>query len=165
MSISTIKATLQQQLKLYEELLELENSKKDLILINDVVQLNVVTQKEKLLTAQAENLEQGRMLMTARYFIDNGFRDRSGLLSDLIKLITNSDDKLYLLQLHEDLTKVLSELKFVNDSNQQLIRQSLDFINFSIELMVDDPNEDLVYRHPMKQLGNNKNNKLFDSRA
>lgn len=165
MSISHIVATLEKQFKLYEQLLELEVSKKALIMQNSIVQLNSVTQKEKLLTAQAESLEQSRILMTARYFIDNGFRNRSGILSDLIKLVSNAEDKQHLMHLHETLTKVLKELKHVNDLNQQLVKQSLDFINFSIDLMVEDPNEELVYQHPMKQLSGNRSNRIFDNRA
>lgn len=165
MSISHIIDTLQQQLKLYEQLLEMEAGKKALIMQNNIVQLNVVTQKERLLTAEAESLEQNRMLMTARYFIDAGFRSRSGLLSDLIKLLSNSEDKQLLMGLQGTLTGVLLELKQINRLNQQLIQQSLDFINFSIDLMVEDPNEDLLYQHPMKQFAGNRNNRIFDSRA
>lgn len=165
MSISNIIDTLQQQLKLYEQLLEMEVSKKPLILQNDIVQLNVVTQKEKLLTAQADGLEQNRLLQTARYIKDMGFRYRTGILSDLIKLVSNPSQKQQLMYLHETLTKVLLKLKQVNDLNQQLIQQSLDFINFSINLMIEDPNEDLVYQHPMNQAYVNKRNTLFDSRA
>lgn len=165
MSIAKIIDTLQQQHKLYQQLLELEVSKKPLILVNDVVQLNVVTQKEKILTGQAELLEQNRMLMTARYFIDIGFRYRSGLLSDLIKSVSNSEEKQMLMDMHDTLTGVLLELKQVNSLNQQLIQQSLEFIDFSIDLMMDDPNEDVTYQHPMNQMSGYKRKMMYDSRA
>lgn len=165
MSISTIIDTLQKQLSLYEKLLECEESKKPLILKNEIVQLNVITQKEKLLTAQADELETSRLLMTARYFKEIGFRNRSGVLSDLIKSVNKPDEKRQLLELHERLTSILKQLKQVNEANQQLIKQSLDFINFSINLMIEDPNEDMVYQHPQQQMYGNKRNTWFDSKA
>lgn len=165
MSISTIVDTLQQQLELYKRILEMENSKKPLILQNDVVHLNVITQKEKLLTVKAEELEYNRNLITARYFKDGGFRYRSGLLSALIQAVSNPEEKQQLTKLHGELTFVLQELKQVNGLNQQLIEQSLAFINFSIDLMTDDPNEDVVYRHPMNNTSNNKRFRMFDNRV
>lgn len=165
MSISKITEILEQQLNLYGRLLACEESKTDLIMKNEIVQLNVVTQKEKLLTAQADELETVRLLTTARYFKEIGFRMRSGVLSDLIRSVNNPEEKQQLTRLYEELTDMLKRLKQVNEANQQLIQQSLDFINFSIGLMVEDPNEDVVYQHPMNQIAANKRNTWFDSKA
>ncbi|MGO4547483.1 flagellar protein FlgN [Paenibacillus sp. 2TAB23] len=165
MSVSQIIDTLQQQHKLYEQLLDIELKKKALIMNNEVLALNVLTQKEKLLAANAEKLEQQRVLLTVRYIKEIGFRIRSGVLSELIKAVTNPYEKEELTLMHGKLTSVLTDLKHANDLNQQLIQQSLDFLDFSIGLMVDDPNEDLVYKHPMHQQGGTRRNKMFDSRA
>ncbi|MFD0590657.1 flagellar protein FlgN [Paenibacillus sp. GCM10027627] len=165
MSIAKITELLEKQLALYGKLLECEESKKDLIIKNEIVQLNVVTQKEKLLTAQAEELETNRLLATARYFKDIGFRTRSGVLSDLIKSVNNPEEKQQLTRLYDELTSLLKKLKHINEANQQLIQQSLDFINFSIDLMMEDPNEDVVYQHPMNQSYGNKRKTWYDSRA
>jgi len=163
MSIAQIVETLQQQLSMYNKLLTLENDKTPLIKSNDIIGLNVLTQKEKLLLEQADKLEQVRNLLTSRYFKEIGFRYRSGILSDLIKSVSNPEDKEQLSALHHDLTSTLNELKKVNELNQKLIQQSLDFINFSINLMIDDPNEDVTYQHPMNQLGN-KRGSFYDSK-
>ncbi|WP_138753701.1 flagellar protein FlgN [Paenibacillus sinopodophylli] len=165
MSVSQIVDTLQQQYRLYEQLLDIELKKKALIMKNDVLTLNVLTQKEKLLAANAEKLEQQRVLLTVRYIKEIGFRIRSGVLSELIKAVTNPNEKEELIHMHGKLTSLLTQLKHANDLNQQLIQQSLDYLDFSIGLMVDDPNEDLVYRHPMNQQAGNRSNKIFDSRA
>lgn len=164
MSIVQIMDTLRQQQDLYKELLALEQGKKPLIVGNDILGLNVLTQKEKLLLANADKLEATRNLLTSRYFKEIGFRYRSGILSDLIKSVSNPDEKEELTRLHTELTGLLNELKHVNDLNQKLIQQSLDFINFSINLMIDsDPNEDVVYQHPMNQPGNRS--RMYDSRG
>lgn len=165
MSISLIITTLQQQLILYETLLEMEKSKKQLIIDNEVLPLNVLTQKEKLLVAKVEQLELVRSQLTLRYFKDIGFRFRTGILSVMIQSVSNQEDKAQLLQLHGQLNALLSELKQVNALNQQLINQSLAYLDFSISLMVEDPSQDMVYQHPMNQLSGNKRNGIFDSRA
>ncbi|MFD0957911.1 flagellar protein FlgN [Paenibacillus chungangensis] len=165
MSIAAIVTIMEQQLALYEKLLVIEEDKKRMIMGNEVVQLNVLTQKERLLVAKTEELETQRLLETARYFKNIGFRNRSGLLSDLIKSVHVPLEKQQLIQLYEQLTGILAKLKHVNEANQLLIQQSLDFINFSIGLMVEDPNEDVVYKHPMNQLNGSKRMTMFDSRA
>ncbi|MFF2092610.1 flagellar protein FlgN [Paenibacillus sp. NPDC058174] len=165
MSVQPIIEILQAQLALYGTLLEIEKSKKPLIMSNDFLQLNVVTQKEKLLVAQAEELESNRSLITLRYFKDIGFRYRVSLLSEVIKSVSELEPKQKLMQLHEQLTDILKELQQINELNQQLIQQSIAFIDFSIDLMVEDPSEDVVYQHPMNQIGNYKRSGLFDSRG
>ncbi|GKU76826.1 flagellar protein FlgN [Paenibacillus sp. L3-i20] len=165
MSISNITDILQQQLKLYGRLLECEEMKKEMIINNQVVELNVLTQKQKLLTAKADELETSRLLATAKYFRDSGLRTRSGILSDLIKSVYNPDEKQQLTRLYDDLSALLKRLKQTNEVNQQLIQQSLDFINFSIGLMIEDPNEDMTYQHPMNGISANKRNTWYDSKA
>ncbi|GBG07190.1 hypothetical protein PAT3040_01738 [Paenibacillus agaridevorans] len=164
MSMTGMIEILQKQLNLYERLLVCEEEKKPLILANEVVKLNVLTQKEKLLTAQVDELETNRLLMTARHFKELGFRNRSGILSDLIKSVNHPEEKRQLMEMHESLTRVLTRLKQINEENQMLIQQSLDFVNFSISLMVEDPNEDVTYQHPMSTNYGNKRN-WYDSRA
>ncbi|WP_338553387.1 flagellar protein FlgN [Paenibacillus sp. KS-LC4] len=165
MSLELIADTLQQQLKLYRTLLEIEQSKKDMIIQNDVLQLNVHTQKQKLLVAKAEELERMRTQLTSRYFKDIGFRIRSGILAELIRSVTDPVIKSQLMEMHGQLNTVLAQLKEASTLNQQLIKQSLSFLDFSISLMMDDPNEDLVYQHPMNQYPGSKRNGLFDSKA
>jgi len=46
-----------------------------------------------------------------------------------------------------------------------LIRQSLAFIEYSIELLVGNPSEDIVYQHPQKNHGTGGRNGVFDRRA
>ncbi|MGO4370619.1 flagellar protein FlgN [Paenibacillus sp. 2TAB19] len=166
MSTNAIVQLLQQQHELYGRLLELEQCKKPFILANDVVQLNVVTQKEKLLITSADELEKKRVFETARYYKDMGFRFRSGVMTELIKSVSNAEEKQELIKIQQELAGLLQQLKQVNDLNQQLIQQSLSFINFSIDLMQENPTEDVTYQHPMgQQYHNNKRNTWFDSRA
>lgn len=165
MSVAQIVDTLQQQYKLYESLLEMEKSKKDLIIKNEVLPLNVLTQKEKLLVAKVEELERIRTQLTSRYFRDIGFRIRTSILSELIRAISNLEEKEQLTTLHKQLTGILAELKLVNALNQQLINQSLSYLDFSINLLVEDPNEDVTYQHPMSRMQGNRRNGLFDNRA
>ncbi|MUT65020.1 flagellar protein FlgN [Paenibacillus sp. NEAU-GSW1] len=165
MSIPQIIDTLEQQYKLYESLLEMEKSKKDLIIKNEVLQLNVLTQKEKLLVAKLEELEKVRSQLTFRYFRDIGFRIRTSILSEMIRSVTNPKEKEQLLELHGKLTAILAEMKHVNALNQQLINQSLAYLDFSINLMVEDPNQDYTYQHPMNNVYGSKRNGLFDNRA
>jgi len=165
MSLTDIMQTLEQQTGLYEQLLNTAKEKTPVLIHNEVEQLNGLVQRERKLIAEAEKLEQARILHTHRYFSSLGYISRMNTLRELIRAVNQPEEKQQLLNKQQELQAVLGELKRNNDLNQQLIQQSLAFINYSIDLVVDDPTEDLVYQHPQKGQAGNSRNGIFDTRA
>lgn len=148
MSVQVIIEILQKQSEVYEQLLELANQKTPVLVRNDVQQLNAILQQERKLIKRSEELEVSRMQHTNIFFANMRSHYRLGKLSDLIKAVTHADDKVTLSRYHGILTELLDELKRKNDKNQQLIQESLSFLDFSIELLTDDPSDDYTYKHP-----------------
>jgi flagellar biosynthesis/type III secretory pathway chaperone len=112
--------------------------------------LNAITLKERKLVQLAAALEQQRILQTSAYFMTFGISlVRAGKISDVIRTVANPADKRTLTELRHELSSLLGELKRVNDHNEQLIAQSLQMIRFSIDLLTENPSEDLIYQHPM----------------
>jgi flagellar biosynthesis/type III secretory pathway chaperone len=139
---------LQKQSEVYEQLNNLADEKTPVLVRNDVQQLNAIMLQERKLVKRAEELEVSRMQHTNIYFANMRSHYRLGKLSDLIKAVSNADDKVALNQYHRLLTDLLGDLKKKNDLNQQLIEQSLTFLDFSMQLLVDDPSDDYTYKHP-----------------
>lgn len=164
--VESIVETLEKQAVLYSQLLELAKQKTPLLVKNEVEQLNAIMQKEKKLLKQVEELEQVRMQISGQFFTSLGLlRYRGGRLSEMIRTVTSAQDKQKLTELHGQLTALLSELQKVNQLNQQLIEQSLKFIDYSIDLMIEDPNEDITYQHPRSPGYGNARSGLFDTRG
>ncbi|CAM3693098.1 flagellar protein FlgN [Cohnella lubricantis] len=164
MTVNRIIETLRSQAGLYEQLLAAEREKTEALIHNKVDQLNAIVQKERKLAKQAEELEQLRIEETQGFFAAQGLHGFVGQMSDLARAVHNPDDKGAILSLQDRLSELLGELKRTNEQNQLLTRQALDFIRFSVDLMVENPNEGLVYEHPMNQSNKRYGSGLFDSR-
>ncbi|REE84478.1 FlgN protein [Paenibacillus taihuensis] len=152
MNVETIIATLEQQADVYRQLLDLAKEKTPYLVHNQVEHLNLALQQERKLVKAAEELEQQRMRLCGQYFTGLGMlRYKGGKISEMIRTVTSPRDKQQLTDLHNTLTSLLDDLQRVSQMNQQLIMQSLKFIDYSIDLMMDDPNSDVVYQHPHSQ--------------
>lgn len=164
LTVQHIIAILEQQVELYQSMLALENDKVQVIVHNDVEQLNAIVMKERQLIKRADELEQLRITETINHFAAIGFRKRIGMMSDLIKSVYVHEEKRALVQLQDQLVKLLRELQRVNALNQQLAQQSIEYIRYSVDLLVDDPNDGVVYEHPMQSAGKRSNVGMFQSR-
>ncbi|PWW08359.1 FlgN protein [Paenibacillus cellulosilyticus] len=149
MSVQVIIEILQKQSEVYERLIQLADEKTPMLVRNDVQQLNAIMLQERKLVKRAEELEVSRFTHTNIFFSNMRSHYRLGKLSDLIKAVTNADEKVALTQYHRLLTDLLAELKRKNELNQQLIQQSLSFLDYSIGLLVEDPSENYIYKNPM----------------
>jgi flagellar biosynthesis/type III secretory pathway chaperone len=165
MAVQDIVRILDEQAELYNQLLDSANEKTPVLVKGDVEQLNVILQKERKLIARAEQLEQQRILETHRHFVSLGYISRLNTLREVIQSVNQPELKQKLIEQQRELTKLLEELRRVNELNQQLIRQALAFIDYSIGLAVDDPAEDIVYQHPQKTNASGGRNGIFDTRA
>lgn len=165
MTVADIVQTLDEQMELYGQLLETANEKTPVLVQNEVDKLNGILQKERKLIAKAEQLEQTRILQTHRHFASLGYVSRMNTLRELIQSVHQPELKQRLMERQHSLSTVLDELRRCNELNQKLIQQSLAFINYSIDLVIDDPAEDVVYQHPQKNNGSGGRNGIFDTRA
>jgi flagellar biosynthesis/type III secretory pathway chaperone len=165
MAVQDIVRILDEQAELYGQLLETANEKTPVLVKGDVDQLNAIVQKERKLIARAEQLEQQRILETHRHFVSLGYISRMNTLREVIQSVNQPELKQKLIDQQRALSGLLEELCRVNELNQQLIRQALAFIDYSIGLAVDDPAEDIVYQHPQKNPGGAGRTGIFDTRA
>ncbi|QAY67751.1 flagellar protein FlgN [Paenibacillus protaetiae] len=163
--VSEIIDILKQQADLYDTMLGLEKEKTPAIIRNDMNELNAITAKERKWTIEAQRLEQERLRLTAGIVVQNGLsRVRAGVLSNLIKVVTDAKEKQELTELHHRLRETLQELKLVNENNKQMMEMSLDFIRFSLDLLVEDPNENVVYQHPLNRTAPGPGMGIFNKR-
>jgi flagellar biosynthesis/type III secretory pathway chaperone len=165
MSIQPLITIMEQLLESHEILLELSREKTKELVSNNVNQLNLIVNKESKLVRHIGELDKQRFLEISKYLVSRGYNPNPQItVSDLIRLIFKAEEKQALLNAHNLLIAVLKSLRQVNESNKQLIQQSLSFIDYSIDLVMGPSEEDVVYQNPTQQKSD-KRTGIFDRRA
>src|SRR5690606_16752533 len=82
-------------------------------------------------------------------------------LSELAKHLPEKD-KAEVLQLKNKLEKIINEIKGINELNSSLIKQSLDYIDFNMNLMLSLENHGSTYESNASEKDLKKRSNLFD---
>ncbi len=125
---------LEKEKSIYEGILNLEREKTNILINNDVSKLTVMTKTESTLVLEISRLETSREEIVFRI---------SKLLNICMPILAISelknhlDDHLYnrIKLISSKIKALLSTIKNVNELNSKLIKNSLDHINFSINLV------------------------------
>lgn len=170
MSIKPVLDTLNALHEAHLTLLELGEAKKQTIIDNNIEALLEILNQESNWTKVIDQLEEERKegirLYIRQFTQTNGLRFvRLVSISELFQVVFDINEKRQLRELHEKFMGTLEELKRINTLNQQLTAQALQFIHFSYDLIVGDPNEDVVYQHPAQQQAGVSARRLFDTKA
>ncbi|MCP3794850.1 flagellar protein FlgN [Paenibacillus sp. CH40] len=147
-------------------LLELAKSKKKIVMENDMDSLVQHLNQESRLLKQVEQLEEARMEVSYELLRERGIKSQLNLtITELARLVFDPEDKNKLLSVQSRLSHTLSELKEINAINQKLIEQSLVFIDYSLDLLVGRPNQEMTYMHPDQKSNQLARPGLFDTKA
>ncbi|MBO8164280.1 MAG: flagellar protein FlgN [Brevibacillus sp.] len=139
---------LDQLVNLHKELYTLAAQKKEVLIKGDADALLGITKQETKLLRAVEQVEASRMEMVDQICAAKGLPLKGATLQELIKSVTSAEEKSRLQQYRGELIRIVSELRQANELNQQLLEQSLSFINHNLELLTDAPEEDYIYKHP-----------------
>ncbi|MCM3750190.1 flagellar protein FlgN [Paenibacillus pasadenensis] len=165
MTIQELIDTLEQQSGLYRELLELAAAKTPVLVKGDVNALSALLMKERKLAKQIEELEVRRQTLVNIHFSRLQLRLRSGKLSDLIRTVNQPEEKQRLAELQKELTQLLEDVRSRNEHNLALTKQSLEFIEFSLELTSEAPYDDYTYTHPQLSPAGHAKAGMFDRKG
>ncbi len=119
----------------YEKLLELSMRKASVIVARDIPALEKITDDEQDVVSAIGNLDAKRAQVTAD-IADVINRDVESLkLSVLIGLLGKQpDEQRRLSEIHDKLKNTVKHVRTVNESNRQLIDQSLEMVEFDINM-------------------------------
>lgn len=165
MSVQDVITQLQQLNTLHTQLLELGKKKKDIIIKNDIDALAKLIQEESKLAKQVAGSEQQWISAAKAVFVSYGIEPEPSLtVSDLLKLIKDEEERGALQQAQSELLVTMHELKQVNALNQQLIEQSLAFIDYTINILAGTT-DDVTYGKPSNPQQGHSYRGMFDARA
>ncbi|WP_342404953.1 flagellar protein FlgN [Brevibacillus sp. FSL K6-2834] len=148
-------------IELHKALQTLAVQKKEVLIKGDVDQLLAITTQEKKLIKAVSAAEDTRQSLVAQMFAEQGIHRDNGTLAELIKLTTSPEEKARLMKARDELTRIISELRKANELNQQLLEQSLSFVNMTLDLVTDSPEDDFFYGRTARSDGYRNHARTF----
>ena len=125
---------LNQTLQIYQALLQLSRKKREILIAADPQALEQVTKQEEMIIIAAGKLEKLRLPLIQELAAAVGMASDQTALSTLIKH-ADSQTAAKLTAISEQFTGITGELTQLNQLNEQLIKQSLNFINYNINVL------------------------------
>ncbi|WP_077214814.1 flagellar protein FlgN [Bacillus dakarensis] len=164
MSAQSIIQTLQKLTALYKSVNVLAKHKTEMIKTGNIQELNAVIADEKKHILALQKIEKDLLKKAKDYLIQLGVETNSITLSLCIEQSPKTD-RISMEKIKVDLEKEIKTLKQKNELNQQLLEQSLQFVNLSLDLL--SPNMDSFnYDRPntVQEYSDDKRS-IFDSKA
>lgn len=166
MSIQEVTQKLVQLNELHCSLLELGERKKQVLIDNQVDELSRIVNQESRLLKNVSECERQWLESMTFFLREKGCKPHPSItVGELAKFVFNAEEKDALLGAQERLMETIRKLQGLNALNQQLIEQSLAFINYSLDLVTGSPDQDAVYRNPAHQTHSSKRTGFFDFKA
>ncbi|KMY51851.1 flagellar protein FlgN [Peribacillus loiseleuriae] len=162
MSIVHITIALEKLIKLHQGLNERAAKKADIIKRSDMDALTALLNEEQKYVKAIEMIERERIAAVGKFLQEGNSEMTKATLTDIIELVDISE-KQELERLRAVLMSEATALKEANTLNQQLIYQSLQFVNLSLDMFRPRPQE-YNYEKPVQNKQRNAKS-VFDSQA
>ncbi|WP_239615865.1 flagellar protein FlgN [Cohnella mopanensis] len=149
MAVDKVITVLEQLVEVHEQLIEIATEKRQGIMANDLDVLNRTIKSESKCIQRLSVLDRDRLAASAQLLNENGVKPQGGItLRQLYGVVFDPEQRSRLANLELQLKGHLNELRQRNELNQQLLRQSIDFVQFSIELIVPQADDSYIYKNP-----------------
>lgn len=148
---------LEREYSILKEMLEICNSKTKFIVENNISALIEQSTIEKQKAEEINKLEDLRQGLIAKISKEKSVEISS--LDDLLE-ICEGQQKQKLIDIKDSISKVIREIKNVNDLNLRLIQTSLEYIDFMTNLISSYFTDDTTYQKDGQNKITKKN--LFD---
>lgn len=155
--------TLTEQNNIYQSLLEIASKKKVSIIENDIPKLQGFVKEENMLVGRNQRLEKKRIEIFNDISIVLG-KNSDMSLKDVIETIKGQEGEKELISLREKLLEILPKLKAINDQNQELIKLSIEYIDFSMNVIRASNSSTPTYYDFSGNEINASDRKMFDAK-
>ena len=149
--------------KLYQEVLGLGYRKRDVLVQNNVEDLLKITKEEDALLIQLAKLDKMQKGMIKDLSQIYGLGNKKVTLNQLSQM-ADEEMKDNLISVEQELSKVVKELRELNEVNHQLVSQGLYIANYSLNLLTQTKASP-TYNPNEKTSSISHNKALFDSKA
>ena len=161
--ISDLVDVLNEQTQCYNDLILLSEQKKDAIIKNDINAVQSVNGSESTAIGKSQRIEKKRMELVKDIAEVLNTKEEELTLRKLLGLIEGQPEYDSLQKAREDIRKVVHELKELNERNKVLLNNSLEYIDFSLNVMRSSMDSSLsTYDSKGQEVDNRRN--LFDAK-
>ena len=128
--------TLEEETAVYEQLLALSLKKTPIIVSGDTKALSEITEEEQIVVSRITNLDAKRETVT-KDIAEVINKDVETLkLTTLIDLMSNQPkERKKLSEIYDKLSVTVRNIKQVNENNAELIKHSLEMVNFDLNMI------------------------------
>lgn len=126
-------------LREHQQLLELAERKKGVLIQNDMEALNAIIQDEIAHIHRIERMETERQGAGRLLAVRAGIPAEQLTAERVAQFAESPAEQERMSRLTQDLRDVILKLKELNDLNQILIQQSLDLIQSTVEILTESP--------------------------
>ena len=149
---------LKKELEIYKEILKISEDKTDIIVEDKVDLLKPMVEREETLVSEYISLEKQRIAIIKEFAESQGINEVLKI-NDLCKYFP--DDAEEMKRLKEEILDVTKKIKIKNALNQELVKNSLDYISFSVGLITGTNNGTGTYGRAGAHV-QNEARKFFD---
>lgn len=161
-ALSKLLEILEGQKQVYRDLLDISKNKTDIIVEGKVQELENITKVEQTLILKMRDLE-SQLEKHVKNLIDElSIKEKNVTISVLLSYL-QGEDKKKLEELRVSIFNVINELEHVNQLNSKLIQNSLQYINFSINLYTNVNVDGSGSYRPDGEMNTNKSS-FFDAK-
>lgn len=154
--------TLDEQNKIYETLLEIASKKKVAIIENNIPNLQQIVAQENTIVGRNMRLDKKRIELFNDMKVVLNKKELT--LSNIIEAIKGQEGEKQLIEIKEKSEDILPKLKVINDQNQELIRMSMEYIDYSMNLIRGGAMGTPTYYDSMGNEINFSDKKMFDAK-
>jgi len=130
--------------KIYSSILEIATKKTDSLIHNNLDEIRTMTSRENELAGQAQQLNDAREQIIADICASLGLENKKIKISELKDKVT-APFREQLENISHKLSDCIGKLQERNRINQKLIETAIQYIDFSMQLMVSPQPEASVY--------------------
>ena len=133
---------LKKQLEIYEEMLKISEEKTDIIVKDKIDELKEMVSREEELVKRFIPLERERLSIVKEFGRDKGIEGVPKIpeICEYFPEIKNE-----LMSLRNSILDITKKISDKNDLNEKLIKNSLDYINFSVGLITGTGTQPVTY--------------------
>jgi flagellar biosynthesis/type III secretory pathway chaperone len=149
-----------QESKIYDEILKISKNKTNIIVEGKVNELEKIVKLEQTFVLQMARMEGQRERLVSEISGIIGIEPEKITIKSLVDYVDKKQGAM-LKEQQEKIVQTVKELSSSNDLNSKLIKSSLDYISFSLNLFANAGNADNNYGETgEKQVGKERN--FFD---
>ena len=151
---------IEQENRVYDDILKISKNKTGIIVEGKVTELESIVKLEQSLVLQMSRLENQREALVDKMSGVLKMKPEDITITGLARQL-EADQARKLKHVQDKLVYTLKELKNTNELNSKLIKNSLDYINFSVNILTDAGAGSNNYGNN-GQVGDSKKRSFFD---